>query len=169
MPGKKRKSDKSRILALVLPDTPQFCLPTFHRESLKSKQDQETHSGDFAGSSVIKTPHVHSRGQIPHAIQCNLQKKRERERLTQITQQENKTPVLTLCDAISHREESLVPGQPCSAPRPAWLNSPGILVPIHVSLAHSQEEPWRLVAQLPSPSTAGHSAESWSCPTSQKQ
>ena len=79
MPGRKRKLDKNRILALVLSDPPQFCLPTFHREFLKSKQ--ETHSGDFAGTSVIKTPHVHSRGQIPHAIQCNLQKK-ERERET---------------------------------------------------------------------------------------
>lgn len=144
MPGRKRKLDKNRILALVLSDPPQFCLPTFHREFLKSKQ--ETHSGDFAGTSVIKTPHVHSRGQIPHAIQCNLQKKRERERLTQVTPQEKKSPVLTLCDAVSHREESLVPGQPCSAPRPAWLNSPCILVPIHVSLAHSQEELWCLLA-----------------------
>lgn len=68
------------------------------------------------------------------------------ERLTQVTQQENKPAVLTLCDALSRREESLVPGQPCSAPRPAWRNSPCSLVPIHVSLAQSQDEPWRLVA-----------------------
>lgn len=70
MPGRKRKSNKNRILALVLPDALQFCLPAFHSESLKSKQGQETHSEDFAGGSVIKTPHFHSRG---HAIQCNLQ------------------------------------------------------------------------------------------------
>ena len=68
MPGRKRKSNKNKILGLVLPDIPQFCLPTFHSESLKSKQGQETHSEGFAGGSVIKTPHFQSRGQIPHAI-----------------------------------------------------------------------------------------------------